>query len=93
MANYTDGNDAAFARPGTNQSGSEYGLTKREYFAAQALIGVMANQGSSGRYAHNVALDAVELADAMIEVLNGEVQRVNPSDVINEELNKQKEHQ
>lgn len=57
------------------------GLTKREYFAAMAMQGILAttpHDYSDGRYNVNggylchesVAKDAVECADALIEALN-----------------------
>ena len=44
------------------------GLTKREYFAAMALQGLLANYGSS--YSVQNTMEAVYLADALIEELN-----------------------
>jgi len=44
---------------------SEYGLTKREYFAAMALQGLLANPNISV-----VTSDAVIYADRLIEELN-----------------------
>jgi hypothetical protein len=69
MANYTDGNDAAFARPGTNQSGGEYGLTKREYFAGQIMASLMSDCEHKA-WSKTAAEMAVFAADALIEELN-----------------------
>lgn len=38
-----NGMDAAFTRPYTDYNSSEFGLTKREYFAGLALQGILAN--------------------------------------------------
>lgn len=73
--------EAAFARPyKTIGNAAQIGLTKREYFAAMALTGLLAHPHSFGRSAKNIALDAVELADAMIDALNGEAERDNNMD-------------
>lgn len=59
----TKGNEGAFAK--------EYqkGLTKREYFAAMAMQGMLAEGHDSFRI---VAKHAVDQADALIEELNKE---------------------
>ena len=44
------------------------GLTKREYFAAMALQGLLAKYGSD--YQVQIAKDAIYWADALIEELN-----------------------
>ena len=44
------------------------GLTKREYFAAMAMQGLLANYGSS--YSVQNTMEAVYMADALIEELN-----------------------
>ena len=54
-------NDVAFAQPG---------LTKREYFAAMAMQGFMAN--TTALDAITRANKSVESADALIEALNKE---------------------
>jgi hypothetical protein len=46
-----------------------YGLTKREYFAAMAMMGIKANSGSLQRDTH-VAELSVKQADALIKALN-----------------------
>ena len=43
------------------------GLTKREYFAAMAMQGLLANNKSEHKYC---VISAVEYADDLIEVLN-----------------------
>jgi hypothetical protein len=76
MAQQTNGNDQAFARPpvlvenyGLHQ-GSK-GLTKREYFAAMALQGMCANSSLTKIWTHeNIAEWSVQQADALIEALN-----------------------
>jgi len=62
----TDPNEAAFARPESHQSRSQIGLTKREYFAAQAMVGLL-SQDHGEYYA---ATTAVRAADFLIEKLN-----------------------
>lgn len=47
-----------------------YGLTKREYFAAMALQGLMANRTPDIDLCTSVADFAVYHADALIEALN-----------------------
>ena len=71
---YTDKEDAAFPRPNGTESNSEFGLTKREYFAIQILNGMVANAA----WEHMSAEDmfggaqkyAVMAADKLIEELN-----------------------
>ena len=46
-----------------------YGLTKREYFAAMAMQGLISNS-LSGRGPNGCAQDSVRFADALIEELN-----------------------
>lgn len=58
----TDPNDTAFPAHATND-----GLTKREYFAAAALAGLVAN----GIPKIDAAPFAVVVADALIDTLNG----------------------
>jgi len=69
----TDGNNNAFTSPLPNgqqyKDDSNYdGLTKREYFAAMAMQGLLAraSTGSSSQYADL----AVDCADALIQQLN-----------------------
>jgi hypothetical protein len=50
---------------------SEYGLTKREYFAAMAMQGLLANSLKSATlYIESNAKFAVQAADALIAELN-----------------------
>lgn len=66
----TNGNDRAFA----TQFSDQEGLTKREYFAAMAMQGIMANSDDAiTRFSHeDIALIAVSTADALIAELNKE---------------------
>ena len=65
----TKSNEAAFARPASSTfDAPQEGLTKREYFAAIALQGMIANYGD-----HEKAIiveSSVEMADALIKELN-----------------------
>lgn len=71
--------DAAFSSQGYTDSigdwnSGEYGLTKREYFAAVAMQGMcseMQNPALQGSPS-NVAQEAVRFADALIAELNKE---------------------
>ena len=45
------------------------GLTKREYFAAMAMQGILADPDNQG-YAEGIAKDAVKMADELITQLN-----------------------
>ena len=47
-----------------------YGLTKREYFAAIAMQGILSNAHSHSLSRKEVAISSVEMADALIEELN-----------------------
>lgn len=47
----------------------EYGLTKREYFAAKAMQGIMADPESVGTF-ESIAKRSVDIADALIKALN-----------------------
>lgn len=47
----------------------EFGLTKREYFAAMAMQGLLANPNVPAKYVVN---DAVSYADDLITVLNNQ---------------------
>ena len=71
MEQETDGNDQAFATPPVFSEAfglaiQEKGLSKREYFAAMAMQGLLANPLHVG----GVAISAVAVADALIEALN-----------------------
>ena len=60
------------AETGTQQGPYEFGLTKREYFAALALQGILANSDLIERDAFAVR-EAVAHADALISELNKKV--------------------
>ena len=64
----TKPDEAAFARAGSSTGG---GLTKREYFAAAALTGWLADAGNEIN--HGMALECVRAADLLLEALNDEV--------------------
>ena len=49
-----------------------FGVTRRDYFAAAALRGVLANPDHSSLDPREVAAEAVEHADALIEALKAE---------------------
>lgn len=72
------GNEPAFADParGTLQSQDNQtpiGLTKREYFAAKAMQGILSNAYFLERYAdEDIHKVAVQNADALIDELNKE---------------------
>ena len=64
VPNSTNPNLPDFVKSALSQSN---GLTKREYFAAMAIQGLLANGRASITY--NI-IDAVKIADALIEELN-----------------------
>lgn len=73
----TNPNDAAFARPHSEDEfneeicHSQKGLTKREYFAALAMQGMLAYGNEKESYdPMRVPDKAVEIADALIQELN-----------------------
>ena len=51
-----------------NHSSDCYGLTKREYFAALAMQGLLANHQTTAYHEH-VPINAVTLADELIKAL------------------------
>jgi hypothetical protein len=66
---------AAFARPEFyhehgNSSYDTTGLTKREYFAAIAMQGILANERTSPEHDEETAFLACRLADSLIARLN-----------------------
>jgi len=71
----TQANDAAFSRPAFHHEhtgtlhDAQDGLTKREYFAAKAMQGLVTVIHHTDR-PYNVAKEAVMTADALIEELN-----------------------
>lgn len=67
----TNGTDLAFSNPGSDYISASDGLTKREYFAAMAMQGLLGNE----RILNDgvvVANTSVLVADALIEALNKE---------------------
>jgi hypothetical protein len=83
----THGNDSAFASKRVRKLRSkdflgnesvnfitedDYGMTKREYFAAMALSGICMNTDYRLMNLSSVTTDAVRHADALIEALNKE---------------------
>jgi len=58
---------------GSGENNVEPGLTKREYFIARAMQGIMSNSNAHlTRQSHfeDIAVDAIRIADALIEQLN-----------------------
>lgn len=67
----TKGNDFVTCIPGSQWNKPEYGLTKRELFAAMAMQGILSGLGwDSLIYNESVAKDAAMLADKLITALN-----------------------
>jgi hypothetical protein len=71
----TKGNDPAIAHASRDALGqfmfTNPGLTKREYFAAMASAGLTPTlERNYGGNADALAIDAVHIADALIEALN-----------------------
>lgn len=67
----TDAHDAAYPIINGDYN-PEFGLTKREYFAAMAMQGILSdrdNQGYTWNY-EAMAADAVKMADQLIKQLN-----------------------
>ena len=64
----TEANQAAFAT-GTDNWNQE-GLTKREYFAAMAMQGLLSAYYGNELYPTRFANDSVDMADALITALN-----------------------
>ena len=56
--------------PAFIQNGITKGLTKREYFAAMALQGLLAKYGTD--YESACVKDSVGIADALIKALNND---------------------
>ena len=56
----------------------EYGLIKRELFAAMALQGLLANPSIDGTH-QDIANDAVDYADALLKALNQKPWQVGKS--------------
>jgi hypothetical protein len=71
----TKANEPAFSKPAFYHPDGAIdlpnnGLTKREYFAAMALQGVLANKSAHERTIEMITKSSVRLADALIEELN-----------------------
>lgn len=75
MARPTKATDCAFP----SVEGAAYGLTKREYFAAAALQGMLANETMADDAAtpSGAGMAAVNIADALIAALNLNKQETN----------------
>ena len=58
------------AKPGTQINILDYGLTKREYFAAMAMQGLMARENALRLHGSDASSIAVKRADALIDALN-----------------------
>lgn len=68
----TDPNEAITAIVAKCDDGTsiqEFGLTKREYFAAIAMQGMISQHGESGLH-YSAAEIAVQFADQLIDALN-----------------------
>jgi hypothetical protein len=63
----TKANEPAYPN---KQTPSLKGLTKREYFAAMALQGIIANKDGLDIKIERIVESAVDTADALIEELN-----------------------
>ena len=67
LANSTDPNLSDFVKSALSHPN---GLTKREYFAAIALQGIIANKDGLDIKIERIVESAVDTADALIEELN-----------------------
>lgn len=65
----TEANDSAFHG---DHEGEPFGLTKREYFAARAMQGILASPEAAEMHFSSVARNAVTQAEALIKALNGQ---------------------
>lgn len=69
----TNGEECAFIVPASMHQDPSYGLTKREYFAAMAMQGLMFNYDinvNDEKQCHERAIAAVIAADQLIQSLN-----------------------
>lgn len=70
----TNGNDSVVFVSGEATSNDNLGLTKREYFAAIAMQGLLASNsvfvGADDNWEYKVSQQAVKQADALITALN-----------------------
>ena len=67
LANSTDPNLSDFVKSALSHPN---GLTKREYFAAMAMQGIIANKDGLDIKIERIVESAVDTADALIEELN-----------------------
>ena len=63
---FTNGNDGAFMQPSTDGGVWDSGLTKREYFAAAALQGILSNSEAFKKFEKGFSEMAVSIADALL---------------------------
>jgi hypothetical protein len=73
--NETNPNEPAFSKPAFYHpdgglDSPNTGLTKREYFAAMAMQGIIANKDGLDIKIERIVESAVDTADALIEELN-----------------------
>jgi hypothetical protein len=73
--NETNPNEPAFSKPAFYHpdgglDSPNTGLTKREYFAAKAMQGIIANKDGLDIKIERIVESAVDIADALIEELN-----------------------
>lgn len=63
-----DQSEPAFPVPGSEYGGTGtfFGMTLRDYFAAKAMQGICAHPETWGRQTSEIAQSAYELADAML---------------------------
>ena len=74
----TKGNEAAFSKSAFyhesyGEDNPQKGLTKREYFAAMAMTALISEESNPLHYKDR-AMEAVQMADALIEQLNNKQQ-------------------
>jgi len=66
MSTPEPGNPYAFARSSGRANASQTGMTLRDYFAGQALMGIAARGNINKEYYWNIAEQCYEMADAML---------------------------
>ena len=66
----TNGDDLIDSFAGTSTHVANYGLTKREYFAAMAMQGLLANTNYNSTDDAVLAMTCTDAADALIKALN-----------------------
>ncbi len=67
----TKSDDNAYPLAYLDMATHEHGLTKREYFAACALQGLLSNPSFTATHPREIAEKATIAADLQIESLNG----------------------